>query len=186
MDVDRAIRSLRAGRRYSGAPVGDGLVTRWIDAARWCGSSKNSQPWRFVAVRRRSTLHALSALGEHAGHLAHCDVAVVVLATPAPYAFSMAFDLGRIAQSLMLLAHDDGVSSCVAVFGPESNVAAAGAHLGIPAEWTAHLGIAFGFPADDGGGAVAPGELVSPPGRLPVSQLLYRETVAPGGGHAIR
>jgi len=185
MGVDEAIASLRAVRHYTGVPVPDDLVRAWVDVARWCGSSKNSQPWRFVAVRDRTALVALSAFGEFAGHLATCDVALVVIATPAPYQFSLAFDLGRISQCLMLLAHQEAIGSCVAVFGPHDLVVAAGEVVKAPPAWTAHLAIGFGHPgpqdrpADDL-------QRVSPPNRLVTEQLLFWDAVPEDATDAVR
>ncbi len=184
MRVDEAIRSLRATRRYGTAPIADDLVIRWVDAARWCGSSKNSQPWRFVAVRDRDVLRQLSTFGDFAGHLAHCELAVVVLSGPTPYPFSRAFDLGRVTQCLMLLAQDDGFGSCVAVFEPADHVSAAGDLIRAPEGWSAELAIGFGVPGDDraGGAGLAPS---SPPGRLPTAELLHWARF-PEGDHAVR
>jgi nitroreductase len=169
MQVNDAIRSLRASRCHSSQRVEDDLLTGWVESARWCGSSRNSQPWRFVAVRDRDTLRTLSRHGDSAYHLAECDVAVVVVATPSPYPFSLVFDLGRVAQCLMLLAHADGVGSCVAVFGPNASVVAAGSLVGIPPEWSAELAIGFGYPRP------GPRTTLSPGGRVPAAELLHWE-----------
>jgi nitroreductase len=186
MQVDEAIRSLRATRLYSSRPVEDGAVRRWVNAARWCGSSKNSQPWRFIAVRHRDSLRALSSLGEFTAHLAQCDIAVVLVATSAPYPFSLAFDLGRVAQCLMVLAHNDGVGSCVAVFGPQRNVVAAGALVRVPADWSAHLAIGFGYPTQEEPHDVSELSGVSPPGRLATADLLYWERFSETNTDALR
>lgn len=186
MQVDEAIRSLRASRRSTLAPIGDDVVRRWVEAARWCGSSKNSQPWRFVAVRERGVMHTLSTLGDSASHLAQSDLAVVLVATQGAYPFSLAFDLGRVAQCLMLLAHDDGVGSCVAVFGPRSNVVAAGNLVGIPPAWSAELAIGFGYPTRARPGAAADPPPVSPAGRLAAAELLHWEKFSEAGADAVR
>lgn len=138
--------SLRATRSYLDEPVPSQLVERWLDVARWCGSSRNSQPWRFVVVRDRDALARLSALGEDAGHLGTADLAVALAAAPGPYPFSTVFDLGRVAQSLMLAAAADGVGSCIAVLEPESSIETAKRLLSVPSAWRLDLAIGFGYP----------------------------------------
>ena len=186
MHVDEAIRSLRATRRYSLAVIDDDLVSKWVDTARWCGSSKNSQPWRLVAVRDPEVLRTLSRLGDHAGHLAECALALVLAATPSPYPFSYAFDLGRMAQCIMLLAHADGVGSCIAVFGPRGNVEAAGALVDTPPGWSADLAIGMGYPTVADGDVPAGSGRVSPGGRLEASELLSWNRFSKADGDAVR
>jgi len=171
MRVDQAVRSLRATRTYAPTPIDDERVGRWVDAARWCGSSKNSQPWRFVAVRDRESLRRLSGMGDFARHLSTCQLALVLVAAPGPYPFSRAFDLGRVAQSLMLLAHEDGVGSCVAVLEPRANLIAAGGLVRAPEGWSAELAIGFGHPVGENASSGP-----SPRGRLPTAELLFWET----------
>lgn len=179
MDIKEGLRTLRATRRYRPGGIADEMIEAWVDTARWCGSSKNSQPWRFVAVRDRLTLQALSVLGDHAGHLADCEVALAVAGISTAYPFSRSFDLGRVAQSLMLAAHADGVGSCIAVFEPRSNVVAAGTLLFVPPDLDVEFAIGFGYPADRP--ADTERSTVSPSGRLEVRELLQRERLVTFG-----
>ncbi len=166
------VRRLRAVRHYRDASVPDSAVAEWLESARWCGSSKNSQPWRFIVIRSRRTLDALSKLGTHAGHLATANVAVAVVMMEGPYRFSTIFDLGRVVQNLMLAAHADGVGSCVAVFEPAQNIAHACSILGVPADARLDLAVAFGFAEER---YAATNARPSPPGRLPLGRLVFVE-----------
>jgi len=144
--VDQALRTLRATRFYrQDLEVDDELVECWLDTARWCGSSKNSQPWRFAVVRDQAKLEALSSCGDYADHLPRSSVTVVLGMIDYPYPFSAAFDLGRVAQSMMTNAHADGVGSCIAVFEPE-HVARVKELLGFPERGSCNVAIGFGYP----------------------------------------
>ncbi|MGH9124720.1 MAG: nitroreductase family protein [Acidimicrobiales bacterium] len=149
MDVNEALRGLRAVRDYAPDPVSPELVERWLETARWCGSSRNSQPWRFVVIRERGLLRALSALGDCAAHLGDAPLAVAVAAVEGPYPFSTIFDLGRAVQSLMVAAHADSVGSCIAVFEPAGNIDQARTLLAVPDRCRLDLAVAFGYPAAD-------------------------------------
>ena len=173
--VEAALTRLRAVRRYADVPVGDELVAGWLEAARWCGSSRNSQPWRFIVVRDPALRTQLARLGDHASHLAEAPVVVVVAAVDGPFPFSTVFDLGRVAQSLMLAAHADGVGSCIAVFGPPENMDRARALLGVPAEVRVDLAIGFGVPAVGTAPTEPTGDRPSPPGRRPLEDLVSWE-----------
>jgi nitroreductase len=142
MDTRHAIHTLRAVRHFSGAPLPDETIHRILEAARWTGSAKNTQPWQFVVVRERQTLQALSTCGAYAGHLAGAALAVVVV-TPPGYPL---FDAGRLAQNMMLAAWADGVGSCIASLHEEGRVRAL---LGVPEGLQGHTAISFGYPLPD-------------------------------------
>lgn len=179
MEVSIAAASLRACREFAPVGIDPGLVEQWVDRARWCGSSKNSQPWRFVAVRDRDLLCRLSTLGDFADHLAECSLAIAVASVPSEFPFSTTFDIGRVVQTLMLLAHEDGVGSCVAVFEPRANVDLVGHLLGAPAGYSVDVAVSFGYRR-----AAASTTMESPSrrGRLDRTELLYWEHFpAPAG-----
>ena len=145
--VAQALSSLRSTRRYDRSrQVTDEMVRGWLDVARWCGSSKNSQPWRFAVVRRPDVLEALAECGDHADHLPRSSVTIVIGMLDYPHRFSAVFDLGRVAQSLMVNAHAAGVGSCVAVFEPE-HVPRVRHLLGFPDRGECNLAIGFGYPS---------------------------------------
>ena len=53
MNVYEAIRSKRSIRHFSDRSISDEDLTRILNAGRLAGSSKNSQPWRFIVLRDR-------------------------------------------------------------------------------------------------------------------------------------
>jgi nitroreductase len=167
-------RSLRSVREYDDADVGDDLVLGWLETARWSGSSRNSQPWRFVLVRDPATRAELSLLGDSTAHLGRAPLVVVVAAVEGPFPFSTAFDLGRVSHSLMLGAAADGICSCVGVFEPADNIARARQLLGIRDPFRVELAIAFGRPAGSVRDRADPGTR-SPRGRLSLSDLVSWE-----------
>lgn len=167
--VARAQRSLRAVRHYVDRPVDPDLVNGWLETARWCGSSRNSQPWRFFVIRNRRTLGELAILGECSTHLADASLAIVISAVDGPYPFSTTFDLGRVSQSLMLSAHADGVGSCIAIFEPDDNVQRARNLVGVPMSMACNLAIGFGYASE---APAESGPRPSPPGRLALRDLV--------------
>lgn len=76
--MDEAIRGLRAVRHFRADPVGVSVVERIVDTARWTGSARNRQPWRFVAVTDPDARRALSRLGGYAVHLATAPLVLVL------------------------------------------------------------------------------------------------------------
>ena len=79
MNVSQAIHTKRAVRLFTDQPVPNDVIQQILDAGRRSQSSKNTQPWGFVAIRSRDTLVALSKMGDFAGHLAGANFAVLLV-----------------------------------------------------------------------------------------------------------
>lgn len=165
MEVAEAIRLKRAVREFDSRPLPDEAVRTILWAGRRAQSSKNSQPWYFIAVRDRATLESLSRMGNYAGHLAGAALGVAILTTDPAARFSILFDAGQAAAYMQLAAWELGIGSCLAtIYDPE----AARRLLGFPPELHLRIAISFGYPAD-------PGLLTAPP--RPVGRRPLREAV---------
>ena len=168
MNVSEAIRTKRAVRQFLPNPLPEEITRAILLAGRRAQSSKNSQPWRFIAVTRRDTLEQLSKLGKYAGHLAGAALGVVIL-TPDPAGrFSIMFDAGQAAAYMQLAAWELGVGSCLATLYEPEQVRAV---LGFPEEWHVRIALSFGYPAD-------PTTLTRPPagkGREAIGELVHWE-----------
>jgi nitroreductase len=142
MNVAQAIREKYAVRSFLPAPLPEDIVRHILIAGRRAQSSKNSQPWHFIAVRDRATLGQLSRTGRYAGHLALASLGVVI-ATPDPaQKVTIAFDAGQAAAYMQLAAWEEGVGSCLASLYETEAVRRI---LAIPAEWHAYIALSFGY-----------------------------------------
>ncbi len=145
MNVYEAVRSKRAIRQFSEKAISDDDLRRILNAGRSSGSSKNIQPWHFVVLRERERLLALSRCGQFAGHLAGANVGVALVTGDWRERWPVAFDLGRAAQNMMLVAHELGIGSVMANI---YEIEQAKALLGLPEELMCYAAISFGYPAD--------------------------------------
>ena len=138
MTVSELIRTKRAVRQFTNEPLPDEAIHSILNAGRRAQSSKNTQPWHFIAIRNRETLWQLSQCGAYAGHLAGAPFAVALIASTAD-----SFDLGQAAAYMQLAAWDLGIGSCIAsMWEPEK----AKAILGIPQDQHFDVAISFGYP----------------------------------------
>jgi nitroreductase len=145
MNVTDAIRTKRAVRQFQDRPLPEEAVLAILNAGRRAQSSKNTQPWHFIAVRDRITLKALSELGTYAGHLAGAALGVAILTPPPEQRFSIMFDAGQSAAYMQLAAWELGVGSCLAtIYEPER----ARQLLGFPDELYLNIALSFGYPQD--------------------------------------
>ena len=164
-----AIRTKRAIRKFQDKPLPDDVIHAILNAGRRAQSSKNEQPWQFIAIRDKSILTALSECGSWAGHLAGAALGVAIL-TPDPAAkFQTMFDAGQAAAFMQLAAWELGVGSV-----PASIYEAGQAReiLGFPPEWHLRIALSFGYPAEEE-------KLSAPPkkgGRRSLEEVVHWDT----------
>src|SRR5687768_4229615 len=95
-DGVRPLLRTRQVREFTSEPVEDADVDAIVDAARWSGSSGNSQPWRFVVIRDPEALLELAEAGQpQTRALATAKAAIAIVLPQQPGSGVMhAFDEG--------------------------------------------------------------------------------------------
>jgi len=138
MDAHQAIVSKRDTRHFAPTPIAEDVLGRILQAGRMAGSSKNTQPVRFVVLRDPERLKEIAACGHYATHVPGCAVAIAVILTPG----GGQFDAGRAAQNMMVAAWSEGISSC-----PTSmhNAECARITLGAPEGHSVAILLAMGY-----------------------------------------
>lgn len=168
MNVSDAIRLKRAVRKFTDQPLPNETILSILNAGRRAQSSKNTQPWHFIAITNKEILKQLSECGEWAGHLAGSALGVALLSENPEEKFQRLFDLGQAAAYMQLAAWEMGVGSCLAsIYQPEK----ARQILGFTAQWHLRIAISFGYPEDRS-------LLTAPPrkgGRRPTEDLVHWE-----------
>jgi nitroreductase len=168
MNVSDAICTKRAVRQFQEKPLPAKVVRTILNAGRRSQSSKNNQPWQFIAIQDRGILKALSGTGTFAGHLAGAALGVAILIPNPDERFQTLFDAGQAAAYMQLAAWDLCVGSCLAsIYQPDK----ARDILSFPQEWQVRICISFGFPLDDT-------QITAPPkkgGRKPIEEIVHWE-----------
>lgn len=163
MTVSELIRTKRAVRQFTNEPLSEEAIRTILNAGRRAQSSKNTQPWHFIAIRDRTTLHQLAQCGVYAGHLAGAPFAIALISSVAD-----GFDLGQAAANMQLAAWELGIGSCIAsMHEPEK----AKAILGVPQELHFDVALSFGYPLHIHEQPQAP----KPSGRKPVDEVVFWE-----------
>ncbi len=169
MEVFNAIKTKRAIREFKDEALPEGVIRDILYAGRRAQSSKNSQPWHFIAVQDKERLKRLSTYGHFAGHLAGAALSVAIITPPPDQRFSIMFDAGQAAAYMQLAAWEHGVGSCLAtIYEPEK----ARDLLKFPEDLHIRIVISFGYPQDAS-------KISRPPqrgGRRPVDEVVHWET----------
>ncbi|HEY2888859.1 MAG TPA: nitroreductase family protein, partial [Candidatus Limnocylindrales bacterium] len=134
-DAHEAVRPLlrvRQIREFTVQPPTDAELDAIVDAARWSGSSTNSQPWRFITIRDGAVLQQLHVAGlPQTRGLKTAPAAVAIALPDDEYAVSHAYDEGRAAERMLIAANLVGLAAGIAWITTKVRPVVA-ALLGIP------------------------------------------------------
>ena len=171
METSTAISTYQTIRSFQERPLSEDHLDRILTAGRRAPSSKNSQRWQFIVCRDRSHLEELSTVGYFARHLAGAAAGVALVA-PVPEDPSrkewIMFDLGQVAENMLLAAWDLGIGGVHAAVYDEDR---ARRLLGYPNGYRCDCLLSFGYPRE-------PTMLAAPPrkgGRRPLSDMVHLE-----------
>ncbi|MEA2526337.1 MAG: hypothetical protein QOF73_3564 [Thermomicrobiales bacterium] len=166
-EVTEQIRTVRQARLYRSDPVPGEVLDELLEIARWTGSSRNTQPWRFIVITDREQLRQISQLRTSINWVADIPLAIAIVLDGAN-PLSEAYDEGRVTERLLIAARVLGLGGGVAWFGDESQQAEGKRILGIPTEMAARSVVAIGYPT-----TTKDHRPTGPvPGRKPVSELV--------------
>ena len=132
------VLGLRATRNFQDKPLADDDLDAVLEAARWTGSAKNVQGWAFVVVEG-DDLSALAEAGSYTTPITNSAATIALIRTPE----GIDFDIGRVAQNIMLGAAAIGVASCPITLHDEE---VAHKVLGLPEGFHCRYAVALGYP----------------------------------------
>ena len=145
MNVSEAIRHKRAIRTFTEQHLSEDAILAILNAGRRAQSSKNTQPWHFIAITDKVILKQLSECGDWAGHLAGAALGVAIVHPDPGEKFQIMFDIGQAAAYMQLAAWELGVGSCLAsIYQLEKSRQL----LGFPTEFHLRIALSFGYPAE--------------------------------------
>jgi nitroreductase len=168
----RPLLRVRQFREFTDEPVRSDELEAITEAARWSGSSRNSQPWRFIVITDPQTIGRIASAGlpqTRALPTAQAAVAIV-LPDEGGAAISYAYDDGRAAERMLIAASFLGLGAGITWIRSDVRDAVREI-LHLPAERLVRTVMAIGHPTD------AARRPKSPPGqaRLPRQELIFSE-----------
>jgi len=141
MDTYDAIVTKLDVREFADRRVDDRTKTKILQAARFTGSSMNTQHWRFILVQDKKGLSTLAQDGTTGPWVKGADFAVVVNTDPKIPGSSI--DAGRVLQDMQLAAWNFGIVSRFFTGLKELELRR---DFGIPPELRPAAVLGFGYP----------------------------------------
>ena len=176
--IVRPLRKVRQFRQFTDVAPTEEQIDAITDVARWSGSSRNAQPWRFIVIRDRETLLRIQEAGmPQTRSLATALVAIAIVLPGAgdagrgagdEDAVTYAYDEGRAAERMLIAASFLGLGAGIAWILPHVQAMVAG-ELGLPEGRFVRTVVVVGNPTE---AAQAP---KSAPGtaRLPRDEVVF-------------
>ena len=180
-DRVRPLVRARQFREYTDQPLTEEELDALADVARWSGSSRNQQPWRFIVIRDIPTIRAIAEVGMPQTRSLHTATAAMAIVLPADPARSVsdAYDDGRVAERVLTGASMLGLGAGIAWIRRDV-IDAVRPLLGLPPDRMVRTILSLGHPSE------AARRPKSAPGqaRLPRDEVVFKErwpqgTVAP-------
>ncbi|HTK45080.1 MAG TPA: nitroreductase family protein [Patescibacteria group bacterium] len=168
----RPLLRVRQIRHFTAEPPTDDELAAIADAGRWSGSSRNTQPWRFIVVRDRDALRQIHDAGlPQMRSLATALTAIAIVVPDDDDPLSIAYDEGRAAERMLIAASFLGLGAAIAWALPAIRPLV-GSLLGVPDGWFIRTLVVVGHTAPE---ALAP---KSAPGkaRLPRENVVFEGT----------
>src|SRR6266516_1231989 len=112
------VRKVRQARLYKPDPVPDDVLQHLLEIARWTGSSRNTQPWKFIVITDKEQLRKISEIRTPINWVADAPLAIaIVLNGESPH--SEFYDEGRVTERLLIAARLLGLGGGTAWFGDD-------------------------------------------------------------------
>ena len=169
-EVVRPLLRIRQYRQFTDEPPSDAEVDALLEVARWTGSGRNSQPWRFIVIRDRAVLRRIQEAGMPQTRSLVTAPTAIAIVLQEPDNTSDAFDEGRAAERMLIAAQSLGFGAGIAWAVPGIRPLVAEL-LGVPEGWFVRTLVVVGRPTPE---ALKP---KSPPGtaRLPREETVFEE-----------
>ncbi len=168
----RSLRRVRQYREFTEEPIDQADLDSILEVARWSGSSRNTQPWRFIVIRSVDSIRKIAETGLPQTRSLRTAMAAIAIALPADpdRAISLAYDDGRAAERMLIAASLLGLGAGIAWVRPDV-LEPIGVTLGLPTDRMVRTVMALGHPTDAARAPKsAPGEA-----RLPLEGLVFQE-----------
>lgn len=176
LDRVRPLVRVRQYREYTDEPVGAEDLDAIADVARWSGSSRNNQPWRFILIRDRDTIRKIAEIGmpqTRSLQTATAAIAITLAEQPGRQVGD-AFDEGRAAERILIAASSLGLGAGIAWITTQARDEVRKV-FGLPDDRFTRTVVALGHPSE------AARRPKSAPGqaRLPRDEVVFQERWPP-------
>ena len=111
-DVLKLMKERRSIRAFKDEMISDEAIQQLLEAARWCQSASNKQPWRFIIIKNKDIINKLSKLATYGSFIKQAPVVIAVVANKETAPKWYIHDTSMAAHQICLMAWSLGLGTC--------------------------------------------------------------------------
>jgi nitroreductase len=159
-------------REFTTEPVDRSDLEAIADVARWTGSSRNTQPWRFIVVTDEAALREIATVGMPQTRSLRTAMAAIAIVLPADddHEVAWAYDDGRAAERILIAAGMLDLGGGIAWIRSDVRAAVSGL-FGLPADRFIRTIVSLGHPTE----AARQPKTAKGTARLPRAETVFEE-----------
>jgi len=160
-DVLHYVKTKLDIREFDEKPIPLEIIKDILEAARYTGSGKNLQHWRFIVIRDKKNLQKLAEDSITGKWASNGSLAILILTDPT-YDFHL-LDAGRVVQNMQLVAWNYGVASGIFT---RFDIEKLRKDFNIPENFYPSAAVVFGYPKF---------KIIGKKSRKPLKELVFSE-----------
>lgn len=111
-EVLQLMKDRRSIRKFKPDPVEHEKIEQILEAARWCQSASNRQPWRFIVIKNKNTISQLKSAAKFGGFVADAPVVIAIIADKKQAPNWYLHDTSMVAHQMCLMAWSLEIGTC--------------------------------------------------------------------------
>jgi nitroreductase len=108
----KLMKERRSIRSFKDEMISDETIEQLLEAARWCQSASNKQPWRFIIIKNKDITNKLSKLATYGSFIKQAPVVIAVVANKETAPKWYIHDTSIVAHQICLMAWSLGLGTC--------------------------------------------------------------------------
>lgn len=111
-DVLRLMKERRSVRMFESTEVPNEHLMKILEAARWCQSASNRQPWRFIVIKNKETIEKLSKFASYGKFISQAPILIAIVADKKGAPNWYIHDTSMVSHQICLMAWALGLGTC--------------------------------------------------------------------------
>ena len=111
-DVLKLMKERRSIRAFKDEMISDEAIGKLLEAARWCQSASNKQPWRFIIIKNKDMINKLSKIAIYGSFIKQAPVVIAVVANKDTAPKWYIHDTSMAAHQICLMAWSLSLGTC--------------------------------------------------------------------------
>ncbi|MCP4764121.1 MAG: nitroreductase, partial [archaeon] len=111
-DLLTLMKERRSIRTFKSDPISEENLRKILEAARWCQSGSNKQPWRLIIIRNRKVIEDLTKIAIYGKFINQVSIVIAIVANKNIAPKWYIHDTSMVSHQICLMAWSLGLGTC--------------------------------------------------------------------------